>query len=353
MKTLLTEFKKEFQDRVFDILWRQWSALGVAGHGDVWRGSLIDPEALLLITCTVGRYDARMFDAMVEWMGINGRYINVQRLKRIMTSELFAGEQVVRAVAAITSDSVSAAKWSSMAKTGEAGEPPCPLFFLSHGKPMPVVQETDPIFREHGLLRTRYEARNVAQLFRPEPVSNLMLRLRAFLGVNARCEIIAYLLLHEKSSPGSLARDAYYFPLTISKAMAEMRDSGFLASRIQGRRRDHRLAPGIWSDLFVGHEQPRWIVWPRLFRAIEVLWMFFQDTAITQNDPLAQASITQTDALAQASALRRVLIKSVVDRSETSGLDYSFGDLSGYPGEELIPFFIDRITAMLDTLSEP
>ena len=114
MKTLLTEFKKEFQDRVLDILWRQWSAFGVAGHGEVWRGSLIDPEALLLITCTVGRYDARMFDAMVEWMGINGRYINVQRLKRMMSSEQFAGEQVVRAVAAMTRDSVSAAKWSSM-----------------------------------------------------------------------------------------------------------------------------------------------------------------------------------------------------------------------------------------------
>lgn len=344
MKTLLSEFKKEFQDRVFDILWRQWSEFGVAGHGDVWRGSLIDPEALLLITCSVGRYDARMFDAMVEWMGINGRYINVQRLKRIMASEQFAGEQVVRAVAAMTSDSVSAAKWSSMAKPGavKPGETEAPLFFLSNGKPMPVVQESDPIFREHGLLRARYEARNVAQRFRPEPVCNLMLRLRAFLGVNARCEIIAYLLLHEKGSPGSLARDAYYFPLTISKAMTEMRDSGFLVSRIQGRRRDHRLAPGIWSDLLVDHEQPRWIVWPRLFRAIEVLWTFFQDT-----------DFTQIDALAQASALRRVLIKSVVDQSETSGLNYSFGDLSGYPGEELIPFFIDRITAMLDTLSEP
>jgi hypothetical protein len=194
----------------------------------VWRGSLIDPESLLLITCTVGRYDARMFDAMVEWMGINGRYINVQRLKRIMASEQFAGEQVVRAVAAMTRDSVSAAKWSGTAKPGEvkpgeAEAPPCPLFFLSNGKPMPVQQEPDPIFCAHGLLRTRYETRNVAQLFRPEPVCNLLLRLRAFLGVNARCEIIAYLLLHEKGSPGPLARDAYYFPLTISKAMAEMR----------------------------------------------------------------------------------------------------------------------------------
>ncbi len=38
----------------------------------------------------------------------------------------------------------------------------------------------------------------------------------------------------------------------------------------------------------------------------------------------------------------------------TDGVDrIRFGNLSGYPGEKLIPFFIDRITAMLDTLSEP
>jgi hypothetical protein len=337
MKTLLTDFSAEFRDRVLDLLWRQWTALGIAGSGEPWRGSLIDPEALLLLTCTAGRHDARLFDGMVEWMGFNGRYINVQRLKRIIASENYAGQQVVRAVAAMTSDSVSAAKWNATASSMNHAEAPRPLFFLKNGKPMPIIRDPDPLFREHGLLRESYEARSVAQGFRPEPVSNLVLRLRAFLGVNARCEIIAYLLLHEQGSPSSLARDAYYFPLTISKAMAEMRDSGFLTSRINGRRRDHRLVPGTWHELFLDNETLPWIVWPRLFRAIEVLWKFFQDASLTEKDPLAQAS-----------ALRRILLKSVVDRTETSGIDFSFGDLSACPGEQLIPFFIERVSAILD-----
>lgn len=336
MKTLLTDFRSEFRDRVLDLLWRQWTTFGVSGHGAQWDGSPIDPEALLLLTCTIGRYDARLFDGMVEWMGPNGHLINVQRLKRIIATEQYAGEQVLRAVAATVSDSVSAAKWAATAISDDNTCPPGPLFFLKDGTPMPIVRQPDSIFEEHGFQRDPYEARGVAQVFRPDLVSNLILRLRALFGVNARCEIIAYLLLNEQGSPSSLARDAYYLPLTISKAMTEMRGSGFLVSRVNGRRRDHRLVPETWRDLLLGDERPAQIVWPRLFRAIEILWDFLGDSNLISKEPLAQAS-----------SLRRVLIKSVVDRAETSGLDFAFGNLAAHPGKSLIPFAVERITALL------
>ena len=342
MKTLLTDFRSEFRDRVIDLLWRQWTTFGVSGHGAQWHGSPIDPEALLLLTCSIGRYDARLFDGMVEWMGPNGRLINVQRLKRILATEQYAGEQVLRAVAATVSDSVSAAKWATTAVSADDTCQPGPLFFLKDGMPMPIVRQPDPIFEEHGLQRDPYEARGVAQAFQAELVPNLILRLRALFGVNARCEIIAYLLLNELGSPSSLARDAYYLPLTISKAMTEMRGSGFLVSRINGRRRDHRLVPGTWRELLLGEARPNSVVWPRLFRGVEILWEYFGDSHLTDKEPLAQAS-----------ALRRILIKSVVDRAETSGLDFSFGNLAAHPGEALIPFALERITALLTMMESP
>ena len=167
------------------------------------------------------------------------------------------------------------------------------------------------------------------------------MRLRAFLGVNARCEIITYLLLKDQGSPSSLARDAYYFPLTISKAMAEMRDSGYLASRINGRRRDHRLVPSGWRDLLLGEERPPWIVWPRLFRALEALWLFLWDESLPKKEPLAQAS-----------SLRRLLLDSVVDRTDTCGLDFAFGDLSARPGEDVIPFAVERMERLLGLVGD-
>jgi hypothetical protein len=84
---------------------------------------------------------------------------------------------------------------------------------------LPTVKNPDPVFREHALLRIRCEARDVAHAFRPRHAANLLLRLRAFPGVNAKCEILCYFIINEQRSPSSLARDAYYFPLTIAKAI--------------------------------------------------------------------------------------------------------------------------------------
>ena len=90
MTTQLTDFKHELLERLLDIAWRQWTTAGVSGRGAPWTGSVIDPEALLLFSCTIGRYDARLFDAIQEWLRVNGQFINVQRLKRIVKEERFS-----------------------------------------------------------------------------------------------------------------------------------------------------------------------------------------------------------------------------------------------------------------------
>ena len=66
MTMSLEEFRTGFRDRAIELLWRQWTSLGVSGYGVPWRGGAVDPEALLLLTCRLGRYDARLFDAMIE-----------------------------------------------------------------------------------------------------------------------------------------------------------------------------------------------------------------------------------------------------------------------------------------------
>jgi len=339
MQTVLTDFRSEFLDRVLELLWQQWCTFGVSGHGRQWNGSPIDPEALFLLTCTIGRYDARLFDGMMEWMERNGQLINVQRMKRIIATEQYTGEPILRAIAATVSNSVSVAKWATTAKPGNDACQPSPLFFLKDGSSMPIVKQPDSNFEKHGLLRDAYQVRGVVQAFQPNLAANLILRLRSLFGVNARCEIIAHLLLNELGSASSLARDSYYLPLTISKAMTEMRGSGFLVSRINGRRRDHKLVPGTWHELLLGEQRPPHVIWPRLFRAIEILWIFLEDRNLKSKEPLRQAS-----------ALRRTLTKSVVDQLETAGLDFVFGNLSTYPAESLIAFAVERIKSMLDQI---
>jgi len=94
MNPSLKTFKGEYQTLLLDFLWRQWSTLGVAGQAQRGDDRIIDLEALLLLTCTIGRYDARLFDEMLDWLQTNGWLINVMTLKLIVRTEKFAGERV-------------------------------------------------------------------------------------------------------------------------------------------------------------------------------------------------------------------------------------------------------------------
>jgi hypothetical protein len=342
MTQQLIRFRGELLDRLLDIAWRQWTTAGVVGHVESWRESIIDPEALLLFSSTVGRFDARLFDAIQEWLRVNGQFVNIQRLKRILKEEQFAGEPVLKAMTAASSTSVNRAKWTQI-----AGTPPGvksnsePLFYRTSGEPLPVVREHDPLFAEYGFTRDRFEDRNIAEPFRPELSGNLLLRLRALLGVNARCEVFEYLLVNGVGSPRAIASDCYYYPATISKAMSEMRSSGFLVSRTQGRRRIYSLTPESWRELFLpASAEPRWVVWPRLFSAFEEIFLFL-------NGP----DLESKSALEQASSLRRILVDSVMSRLESGLPGFIFGDHSAYPAEAVIPFFTTRLSEALDQIS--
>jgi len=339
MTTQLIDFRQELRDRLLDIAWRQWTTAGVSGRSGPWTGSIIDPEALLLVSCTIGRYDARLFDAVQEWLRVNGQFINVQRLKRIVREEEFSSESVLRAMAAATTTSANQAKWSLL--IGSISPPatqPEPLFYLESGEPLPIVKEPDPLFAEYGFARDQFNERGVAEPFRPELTANLILRLRALLGVNARCEIFEYLLVNRVGSPRAMASDCFFFPATMTKTLAEMERSGFLLSRTEGRRRLYSLTPDTWSTLFLnGDTRPTWVVWPRLFSGLDQIWLFLNDR-----------DLDNRSALEQASSLRRTLTGGVIAQFERAKPGYMFGDTRAHTAEKLIPFFVDRMRVLLE-----
>lgn len=343
MPMWLTSFKADFRERLLDLLWRQWTALGVAGQGTPWRRTPLDPEALVLISCTLARHDPRLFDAMLDWLKVNGRYLNIQRLRRMLAEHHFAGGAVYAAVAATTSTTDQAVKWARSAQPSAKSKHPAePLFCLPDGNPLPVVHQPDPRFRGCGFLRDRYEPRDTAQPFRPDAPANLILRLRAFLGVNARCEILTYLLLNERGSPRALARACGYHPATIIKAMGEMGDSGYLISRVEGRHRQYRLSPDPWHSLLLcGADRPPWIAWVPLFSALDQAWTYLHVPEREKQSPLAQAS-----------ALRRILKASLLDDLAHCELPIIVGDDQLHPGESLIPFFTQQMRLVLEAIEQ-
>ena len=340
MESSLTDYRAEFQDRLLELLWRQWTALGVAGQGESWTRTPLDPEALLLISCTVARLDPRLFDTMLDWLRVNGRYVNIHRLQRMLTALPFAGAAVFAAVAGAISTANQAAKWERSSTRPLARKPHSvePLFFMADGQPLPVVRKPDPQFLALGFLRDQYQPRHVATLFRPEITATLLLRLRAFFGVNARCEILAYLLLNRRGSPRAVAQACGYYPATVTKALAEMGDSGYVASHVEGRHRHYTLIQEAWRPLLMGEEStPCWISWPTVFCALEHVWIFLR----------APARAGQSQ-LAQASALRRVLQHDTIAGLARSGLPVAFGGWQQHAGESLLPFFVEQLREVLD-----
>ena len=133
-----------------------------------------------------------------------------------------------------------------------------------------------------------------------------------------------------------------YFPATVSKALAEMALSGYVVSQTEGRHRYYKLISDQWSNLLLGGSPTQeWVVWGRLFSALEQVWEFLQRDDMAGKSPLVQSS-----------SLRRLLKGSVIPQLNRSGLSFMFGDDSGYTGESLLPFFIERMRIVLNKIEQ-
>ncbi len=274
MKTLLKEFSSDLLDTVLDFLWAQWSALGVPGHTKSRDARVIDPEALILLTCSLGRNDARLFDEMLDWMSLHERLIHIQRLKNMARDEEFAGLSVLRTVAAWMGHAKAGVKWRRLAELGAASTEAEALFRTRDGKPLPVIKEPDPIFERHGFLRDKVALRHHAQIFEPEPPSNLLIRLRALFGVNSRAEVMTYLLTHERAGAAEIAQATYYYKRTVYNALVEMRLSGLLQLWEWGTENLYSPKGALWK----GFRASEWMTWAPFFRALEQIWQFSEGT---------------------------------------------------------------------------
>lgn len=267
-----------FRDRLLDdalgFLWTEWSMLGVPGYTCQSQDWFIDPDALLAFTCTIGRYDARLFDAVLDWMCENGRYVNVKRFRGMFKNRGFAGQRVADAIIATMRQHTPSAKWRIVRESAPAYGAAEPLFYFAAGKPLPVPGERDPVFQDWGLIRNPVQLRRNTKPFPYDRSSAFLLRLRAFLGVGARCEILAYLLCKGPGHSYGIARATGYFQKTVYDALADMERSGLVVSSRSGRERTYKVnSPDLARALLRGERRPQWIDWPRSLAAVERLWL--------------------------------------------------------------------------------
>ena len=256
-----------------DLLWHQWASIGVAGYPRAGDDRIIDPEALLLATTRFGRHDSRLMDESIDWLAKSGRRISLQRLQGLHRSwPGVADSRVLAAIAGVLGQQVAHRKWRVIADRAQTASEPESLFFRSNGTPAAHFGEAEPGFARHGLLRGKLELRGMSQPPDPRARVNLLFILRSLLGVNARAEILAWLLTHDSGHPAAIARATGYFSKSIQQILNEMAESGQILSIRHGREKHFRVRAADWRFLLPPppdgrSDFPQWVDWMPLFAA--------------------------------------------------------------------------------------
>jgi len=290
MKTSLRDYRNTLLETLLDFLWRAWAAVGVAGHTGAPFKQVVDPEALLLFTASLGRYDQRLFDEALEWLQVNGRFINIHRLKNIMRKEAFTGKNVLAAIAELCSDHDASLKWQTLGKPYPSIKESEPLFFLPDGRPLSAPKDKDPHFLKHGFIRNTVQYRGYAMPFPAGNPACKWLQFRAIFGVGTRADIITCLLIKKAGYSRELAQELYYSQKSIHEIMRELECSGVLYSVKQTRERIFRLSSEWDTFLRAGTPHQSWINWPILLQTTEAFRHKIEELCNSQKNPLVVSS---------------------------------------------------------------
>jgi hypothetical protein len=275
-----------FLERILEFLWRQWSILGAAGGAradDIWA---IDPEALLLFSLEPSRYEPRLFDEILEWLIVNGRWLDLQRLRGIATKRIKKSLPLLSAVACFLSKKAKGdqRKWRSLSQLDQStrGNENESLFLTKAGQPYPKTKQPSEIFQKYGFLREAFSPRSTAQRVSPNSTCTIRFLLRALFGIGSRAECLLYLLTHEAGYPAEVAKAVGISTRGVQDSLIELSQSGLALTRVHGRRKlEYWISQDRWWEFLVGKNlegsKPVWLNWIDLFSALagllDALWL--------------------------------------------------------------------------------
>lgn len=339
----LRVFREDFTQRLLNLLWKQWAALGVfaAPTGTDVKTSrpaaVVDPEALLLASLELGRMEPRLYDEVLSWLATQGEWINMQRLGNLLRRQPDLDRSLLAAPAAWLWKATRDIRWKRL--SGASPSRKRTAFFLDlHGQALPSLGETDPEFRRAGWLRSPVLRRDWSGGSPAVTAGASWLKLRYMFGLNARADVIIYLLTHDSAHPPELSRAVHYSQPSLFRACQELERSGTVHSFRQGNQRRYRLDPERWRA-FLQVEPSRWVSWAEVFPFQQRLWRFL----------FGQDWRGVSDYL-QASELRSVLQEAAV-MVGGDFLSADFRKLFDVPGDAFLTAAIERLTEWMNHFS--
>lgn len=280
---LQKDFRYLFLENILNFLWRQWSALGVLGEARTEDPWVIDPEPMLLFTLEMGRYEPRLFDEVLDWLVVNGTWIDLQRLRGILRGKDDTIIKLTGAVAKFLVQESDERKWRNIAnscklKMQESPDSPESLFFSKDGKRYPPSPEPDSFFMSCGFNRPEVKIRRLTREVPITSQSTIRFLLRALFGVGSRAECLTYLLTNEGGHPSEVARAIGLSVRGTQDTLIDLSRSGLVLTRTRGKRKiEYWLSHERWWEFLTkGNiteiKKPIWIDWISLYSALSNVW---------------------------------------------------------------------------------
>jgi hypothetical protein len=297
-------FRERFLQAILSFLWREWSILGAAGGArsvDPWA---IDPEALLVHSLSFARYEPRLFDEVLEWLVLNGRWIDLQRLRGTAKGRPESCARLLGAVAEFLSRTAKGdqRKWLRLAHStkpaGAIAEEA--LFFTKEGVPYPQPKATVDEFRVRGFLRSPFVSRGSARPVPVNPTSTIRFLLRALFGLGSRAECILYLLTHEAGHPAEIAQNLGISIRGVQDALIELSQSGSILTRVKGKRKtEYWLSQDRWWEFIRGKgyleaDGPVWVNWIALLSGLANAWAVVNSSEASDSEYMRSSILRES-----------------------------------------------------------
>jgi hypothetical protein len=240
---------------------------------------VVDPEALIVLTWSIGRADARLFDSAMAWMSENSGFLDMTRLERIVGK---APRQVRSMGAACSASlvSVGANDWQRFVDDS---------FSLAEAKSVFVAEDTslnsalsDQQFARFGWLRGKVSPQAGA-VATPDLSSAVTARLllRKLIGTNARAEVLTGALFGRRFFTREIANTSEYSARSVQMLLREFEEAGLVQLQqdpgrptqgwpsSKGRALTLSLFPG-------GFESTGWIDTSAVSLALIDIWQAFE-----------------------------------------------------------------------------
>jgi hypothetical protein len=248
------------KQKALSTAWAQWSALGAAVSNAQAAHSIIDPEALLLLSLLLAEEECRLWDLLGWWARVGSHLLSVQRVKNLTRAYPNPMSSTLGQFAHLARSQGGDSRWKSLA-------------------------------RPQAATKIRFKKGFGERLTLVEPAT-LFLRLRAGFGVGIKADVLGYLL--GLRGTWVIARDiteaTSYTAQAIRRALEDMA-AARLVETIRQTPTKYRVDPQGWVDLLGLREAPPvWRDWQSLFAFIGHLSEWSRGDANLKTSPYVLSS---------------------------------------------------------------